>query len=430
MANPYLGEIRLAAFNFAPAGWAFCNGSLLSIAQNDALFALIGTTYGGDGQSTFGLPDLRGRVPTHHIRVVPDRRAEGGSESVTLTISSRLPSHNHESTTCSGDGRHVGVPGRRRDLGAVELGARSTSARSPVRGHGQPGDRHSSGGISRTTIASRRWRSTTSSPSRASSPRRTEPRPMTEPGPRRHRRTSLRRSSRCQIRILGEIRPVGFTFAPVRLGGSANGQTLAIGQNTALFSLLGVNFGGNGTSTFALPNLQGNAWRSAWDRGPACRPTPSARPSARRRSRSACRNWRRTTIPRSPTVAGDPRRRPTDPGGQRLGQGCGERHALFERDAQRHHVGRVGPRRPAAGGAHNNLMPYQVVLRSPSALQGIFPRTELKPDPMDRTQLDGRDLPTDRPERSSAATSPATSPPGWPARGAPSPSRPTRPARW
>jgi microcystin-dependent protein len=63
--NPYVGDIELFAFNFAPVGWAFCNGQLLSIAENDALFALIGTTYGGDGQTTFGLPDLRGRVTIH-----------------------------------------------------------------------------------------------------------------------------------------------------------------------------------------------------------------------------------------------------------------------------------------------------------------------------------------------------------------------------
>jgi microcystin-dependent protein len=64
-AQPYIGEIGLFGFNFAPSGWAFCNGQLLPISENDALYALIGTTYGGDGISTFGIPDLRGRVPTH-----------------------------------------------------------------------------------------------------------------------------------------------------------------------------------------------------------------------------------------------------------------------------------------------------------------------------------------------------------------------------
>ena len=99
MANPYVGEIRLAGFNFAPVGWAFCDGSLLSIAQNDVLFDLIGTTYGGNGQTTYALPDLRSRVPVHMSGPYPIG-AEGGSESVPLTIP-QLPSHNHASTTCS-----------------------------------------------------------------------------------------------------------------------------------------------------------------------------------------------------------------------------------------------------------------------------------------------------------------------------------------
>jgi len=101
MSNPYIGEIRLFAGTFAPNGWALCQGQLLSIAQNDALFNLIGTTYGGDGQSTFALPDLRGRVPTHQgtgpglsPRVIGGL---GGSESVTLTPA-QLPSHNHTLT--------------------------------------------------------------------------------------------------------------------------------------------------------------------------------------------------------------------------------------------------------------------------------------------------------------------------------------------
>lgn len=98
MSNPYVGEIRLFAGNFAPAGWALCQGQLLSIAENDVLFALIGTTYGGDGQATFGLPDLRGRVPVHQgtgpglsTRVIGQL---GGSETVTLTAG-QLPAHSH-----------------------------------------------------------------------------------------------------------------------------------------------------------------------------------------------------------------------------------------------------------------------------------------------------------------------------------------------
>jgi microcystin-dependent protein len=93
MSNPYVGEIRLFAGSFAPAGWMFCDGQLLPISENETLFNLIGTTYGGDGQSTFGLPDLRSRVPIH--RGPNHQLAEsGGVESVTVTIN-QTPTHNH-----------------------------------------------------------------------------------------------------------------------------------------------------------------------------------------------------------------------------------------------------------------------------------------------------------------------------------------------
>jgi microcystin-dependent protein len=98
MATPYLGEIRMVGFNFAPQGWALCDGTLLSIAQNDALFALIGTTYGGDGQTTFALPDLRSRVPMHQgtgSGLSPRTLGQtGGEESVTLGAS-QIPTHTH-----------------------------------------------------------------------------------------------------------------------------------------------------------------------------------------------------------------------------------------------------------------------------------------------------------------------------------------------
>ncbi len=100
MATPFIGEIRLFAGNFAPLGWALCDGSLLPIAENEALFNLIGTTYGGNGQTTFGLPDMRGRVPVHQntaatgtlsLRAIGEM---GGTEKAALTPS-QMPSHNH-----------------------------------------------------------------------------------------------------------------------------------------------------------------------------------------------------------------------------------------------------------------------------------------------------------------------------------------------
>lgn len=93
MAEPYVGEIRIFAGNFAPAGWWICDGSIMLISEYEVLFNLIGTTYGGDGQQTFALPDLRGRAPIHqgtgYVMGQP-----GGSESVTLSAN-QLPAHSH-----------------------------------------------------------------------------------------------------------------------------------------------------------------------------------------------------------------------------------------------------------------------------------------------------------------------------------------------
>jgi microcystin-dependent protein len=105
VGSSYIGEIRMFGGNFAPAGWAFCDGSLLAISDNDALFNLIGTTFGGDGQSTFALPDLRGRFPLHQGNsqgnFVIGQRA--GEESHTL-ISSEMPRHSHPAQVTSGPG--------------------------------------------------------------------------------------------------------------------------------------------------------------------------------------------------------------------------------------------------------------------------------------------------------------------------------------
>jgi len=93
MAQPYVGEIRMFAGNFAPAGWMFCEGQLLPISENETLFQLIGTTYGGDGESTFALPDLRGRIPIHQGNgfILAET---GGAEEITLTAQ-QIPAHSH-----------------------------------------------------------------------------------------------------------------------------------------------------------------------------------------------------------------------------------------------------------------------------------------------------------------------------------------------
>lgn len=103
MADPFVAEIRIFPFNFAPKGWAFCNGQLMVLSQNTALFSLLGTMYGGDGKSTFGLPDLQGRAAMHQGQgpglSLHDIGEQGGQASVTL-IASELPTHTH-AVNCS-----------------------------------------------------------------------------------------------------------------------------------------------------------------------------------------------------------------------------------------------------------------------------------------------------------------------------------------
>ena len=110
MGTPYVGEIRMFGGNFAPAGWAFCSGQLMPIAENDVLFNLIGTTYGGDGQQTFALPNLQGRLPMHmgtgpglSTRTIGEM---GGVETVTLTTQ-QIPSHNHAPLAVSTNGNQT-----------------------------------------------------------------------------------------------------------------------------------------------------------------------------------------------------------------------------------------------------------------------------------------------------------------------------------
>lgn len=115
MAQPYVGEIRMFAGNFAPVGWMFCEGQLLPISENETLFQLIGTTYGGDGESTFALPDLRGRAPLHQGNgfILAET---GGAEEITLTTQ-QIPVHTHpliasadQTSTPNPGGNVIGAP--------------------------------------------------------------------------------------------------------------------------------------------------------------------------------------------------------------------------------------------------------------------------------------------------------------------------------
>ena len=125
MGQPYVGEIRIFAGNFAPAGWSFCEGQLLPISENETVFQLIGTTYGGDGQSTFGLPDLRGRVPVHQGNGLVLAET-GGVESVTLTAQ-QVPAHTHplvgSAANASATSPAGGVPGTMPEVATSAYGS-------------------------------------------------------------------------------------------------------------------------------------------------------------------------------------------------------------------------------------------------------------------------------------------------------------------
>jgi microcystin-dependent protein len=112
MADPFVAEIRIFAFNFAPRGWAWCDGQLLPLSQNTALFSLLGTTYGGDGKSNFALPNLQGSAPMHPGQgpglSLYDLGQTGGSETVTLLVS-EMPSHSHAMRAATQDNADVNL---------------------------------------------------------------------------------------------------------------------------------------------------------------------------------------------------------------------------------------------------------------------------------------------------------------------------------
>jgi microcystin-dependent protein len=135
MSQPYIGEIRMVGFNFAPVSWAKCEGQLMAIAQNETLFALIGTTYGGDGQQTFALPNLAGRIPIHQgsgsglsTRIIGEI---SGSETATLT-SSQMPAHNHTPQAQSANGSQA-TPQNGFWAGAANAGYTAGPGNIPMR---------------------------------------------------------------------------------------------------------------------------------------------------------------------------------------------------------------------------------------------------------------------------------------------------------
>ena len=125
MADPFVAEIRIFPFNFAPKGWAWCNGQLLPLSQNTALFSLLGTTYGGNGQSNFALPNMQGNAPMHPGQgpglSLHDLGETGGSETVTL-LQTEMPQHNHSVMAYTGDAADSRIPSPTQTLGTPSPG--------------------------------------------------------------------------------------------------------------------------------------------------------------------------------------------------------------------------------------------------------------------------------------------------------------------
>lgn len=237
MPNPYIGEIRLFAGNFPPVQWAFCNGRALSTDEYADLFGLIGTTYGGDGQDTFNLPDLRGRVPMHRSSRYP-LGGSGGTASVNLTAA-QMPSHTHvlmgseataNATSPAGNVlAHLPLAGVQTAYGTATPFASIDPTSIGPAGGAQP---HSN--MQPYTALSFIISLYGLRPAESSPPLGVDP-------------------------FLAEIR--AFAFEP-RAGAAwarCDGALLPISQNTGLFALVGTAFGGDGKSTFALPDLRGRA---------------------------------------------------------------------------------------------------------------------------------------------------------------------------
>lgn len=232
---PYIGQVKLVPYSFAPRGYADCDGQLLSISSHTALFSILGTTYGGDGQQSFGLPDLQDRAPVHQSQEDPLGH-KGGAANVTLDVST-MAQHSHAINARNVPATETAISGN------VFAAQAQRGAQHYITAGGQTADMSEHG--------------------------------LTETGGgQAHDNTQPSMTLRYVVALegtypsrdgggaiddqdyIGEIRPFGFNFAP-RGWAQCDGQLLAIASNQALFSLLGTVFGGDGKTTFALPDLRG-----------------------------------------------------------------------------------------------------------------------------------------------------------------------------
>ena len=251
MSNPFVAEIRIFPFNFAPKGWAFCDGQLLTISQNTALFSLLGTFYGGDAKVTFALPNLQGSAAMHTTQYSGNSPfgefslgQTGGEQYVTL-LTSEMPSHTHtaraDAATPQRDVHDAQQLRARLEHGDQYVLEQCDAAVGPDesrhdqrRGRQPAAQQHDA--VSHAELLHR--------------PSGRLPAAYVERGRIRWEPRLCPRSGSCR----STSRPKGWALC--------NGQTLPINQNQPLFALLGTTYGGNGQTTFALPNLQGRTART------------------------------------------------------------------------------------------------------------------------------------------------------------------------
>ena len=232
MPDPYLGEIRMFSGSFAPVGWAFCDGSLLPISQNNALFSLLGTTYGGDGQTSFALPNLSSRLPIH-VGSGFGLGQKAGVETVTLTAQ-QIPAHSHQA------------------VGASTLTASDPANTVPAQwGDGEYSTSAASGALAAAAVA----QSGASQPHGNLSPYLAINFIIALNGIFPSQNSG---GSSSDPPFVGEVRLIAFSFPPYGWA-LCNGQTQQISQSAAMFSLLGTTYGGDGRTTYALPDLRGRA---------------------------------------------------------------------------------------------------------------------------------------------------------------------------
>jgi microcystin-dependent protein len=338
----YLAEIRLFATDFVPRGWLPCEGQLLAIAQHQALFSLLGTTYGGDGVTRFAVPDLRGRVPVA-VGTGTNLGQVGGERAHALTPQ-ELPAHRHGALG-SAAAAHTAEPG----------GARWAATDEP---HYAPS--------AQVTMAATTGQTGGSQPHENMPPYLALSYAIATEGLFPSSQDGMAVAPFCaEIRLFAGARPPGGWAL-------CQGQLIPIAQNTAVFALLGTTYGGDGRSTFALPDLR--------DRTPV---HAGQQPGRRPYAQGAAGGSAQTTLSATHLPPHGHQVRTAAPGTRgTTGNPSGAAWAVAQQGRSRRALYGTGPgdalmpeatAASGAGAPHNNLAPY-VGVHAMIALSGVFPQ--------------------------------------------------------